>query len=137
MRTILVHRDGKTTRAEHVDPAWLEEGSGVFSGSTWRRRPPRMRACSRDPFQFHELAIEDALAEVHHPKIESYDGYLYVILHGIDFQASQHEFATHDTDFFVGPNYLVTVHDGTSRSIPEMQALCERNSRTMGEGPWP
>ena len=51
-------------------------------------------------------------AELHYPKVESYGGYLYMILHGIDFQAGQHHFATHDTDFFLGANYLVTVHDG-------------------------
>jgi len=27
-----------------------------------------------DTFNFHELAVEDALAEVHHPKLEAYDG---------------------------------------------------------------
>ena len=49
-----------------------------------------------------------------------YDGYLYLILHGIDFRPAQHRFATHDTDFFLGPNYLVTVHDGQTRTIQEM-----------------
>src|SRR6185436_5293832 len=49
--------------------------------------------------------------------------YLYVILHGIDFQASQHEFATRDVDFFLGANYLVTVHDGGSRSITQLNEL--------------
>ena len=39
------------------------------------------------------------------PKMEAYDGYLYVIVgHGRSQDA--------DVDFFVGPNYLVTVHDG-------------------------
>ena len=135
MVTILIYRDGKTTRAESVDPAWLEEGSGVFLWADLAAPTPEESRLLADTFKFHELAVEDALAEVHHPKLEAYDGYLYVILHGIDFQASQHEFATHDADFFAGPNYLVTVTDGTSRTIPEMQALCDRNSRTMGEGP--
>ena len=30
-------------------------------------------------------------------------------------------FATHDVDFFLGRNYLVTVHDGHSRSIDELR----------------
>ena len=86
-------------------------------------------------FGFHDLAIEDAMADAHHPKLEVYDGYLYVILHGIDFTASAHEFATHDADFFAGANYLVTVTDGKSRSIPETRAACQRNPRIMAEGP--
>ena len=57
------------------------------------------------------------------------------ILHGIDFRAGEHGFATHDIDFFLGPNYLVTVHDGTSRSIVELRDHCPRNAKILGEGP--
>ncbi|MCA1585762.1 MAG: magnesium transporter CorA family protein, partial [Acidobacteria bacterium] len=60
---------------------------------------------------------------------------LYVVLHGINFQAEQHVFDTHDTDFFVGPNYLVTVHDGQRRSIREVAAVCSRNAFVLADGP--
>ena len=40
--------------------------------------------------------MEDARAELHYPKIEAYDGYLYAILHGIAFSSEESEFATHD-----------------------------------------
>ncbi len=135
MVTTLVYRDGRSSKADAIDPAWLEEGSDVGVWVDLAAPTPEEVRLLSEPFKFHELAIEDAMQESHHPKIESYDGYLYVILHGIDFRASQHEFATHDADFFVGPNYLVTVTDGTSRTIPETQALCERNPRLMAEGP--
>jgi magnesium transporter len=88
-----------------------------------------------DVFHFHELSVEDALSDLHHPKLEMYEGYLYLILHGIDFEASQHRFATHDTDFFLGPNYLVTVHDGSRRSIEAVRGQCTRNQQILGEGP--
>jgi len=88
-----------------------------------------------DTFAFHPLSVEDAAAEVHYPKIEAYDGYLYVILHGIDFRAGGRGFATHDVDFFLGPAYLVTVHDGHSRSIADLKDSLERNAKLMSEGP--
>ena len=88
-----------------------------------------------DTFAFHPLSVEDALATIHHPKVEAYDGYLYLILHAIAFQDGEKCFATHDVDFFLGPTYLVTVHDGSSRCIAELQENTERNSRIMGEGP--
>ena len=81
-----------------------------------------------DIFHFHELAVEDALAALHHPKVESYGDYLYLILHGIDFRAKEHEFRTQDVDFFVGERYLVTVHPGVSRSIGRIGEVCTRNS---------
>jgi magnesium transporter len=135
MVTILVHHDGRMARADEIDPAWLAEGSAATVWVDLAAPTPAEARLLTDVFGFHELAVEDAMQESHHPKLEAYDSYLYVILHGIDFEASQHEFATHDADFFAGPNYLVTVTDGTSRTIPETQAICERNSRIMAEGP--
>jgi len=88
-----------------------------------------------DTFRFHPLSVEDARADIHSPKIEAYDGYLYAILHGIDFKPGQPGFATHDVDFFIGPHYLVTVHDGRSRSIAELQENVARNPKILGEGP--
>jgi magnesium transporter len=88
-----------------------------------------------DTFRFHPLSVEDAMAELNYPKIEPYDGYLYVILHGIDFHAGEKGFATHDTDFFLGPNYLVTVHDGHSRSIASLKETVTRSAKVMSEGP--
>ena len=88
-----------------------------------------------DVFHFHELAVEDAIAESHHPKVEAYDGYLYVILHGIDFRAREHRFHTLDVDFFLGPTYLVTVRKHVSRSFNKLQDVCTRDNRLLGEGP--
>ena len=84
--------------------------SGPISATSIR---PRLGASCRTTFRFHELSVEDAVGSSHHPKVEPYDGYLYLILHGIDWNATQQGgFTTHDIDFFIGPNYLVTVHNG-------------------------
>lgn len=88
-----------------------------------------------DTFHFHKLSVEDAMSARQYPKAEAYDGYLYVILHGIHYQKGDHCFATHDVDFFVGPNYLVTVHDGDSASINELREHATRNPRILSEGP--
>ena len=88
-----------------------------------------------DVFHFHELAVDDAVSALQFPKVESYGDYLYVILHRIDFAAPEHCFQTHDVDFFLGPNYLVTIHTGDSRSIEQISAICSRNSMALGEGP--
>lgn len=85
-------------------------------------------------FQFHPLSIEDALSAIHHPKIELFPQYLYLILHGIDLQHGKHGFATRDVDFFVGCTSLVTVHNGHSRSVAAVRELSSRHSRVLGEG---
>jgi magnesium transporter len=47
----------------------------------------------------------------------------------------EHWFATLDVDFFLGENYLVTVHDGRSRSIQKLKDLCQQHARILAEGP--
>jgi magnesium transporter len=133
--TIFVHRAGHTERIGSIDPAWLEKDSGVGLWVDLAAPTPEDFRILDEVFHFHPLAIEDAVATVHHPKIEAYDGYLYLILHGIDYRKSQTAFATHDTDFFIGPNYLVTVHDGQTRSVAAIHDVCERNDQVLGEGP--
>jgi len=88
-----------------------------------------------DTFHFHALAVEDAMSALQYPKAEAYDGFLYVVLHGIDFQQSGACFRTHDIDFFLGPTYVVTVHDGTSRTMAELREHCPRNPKLLGDGP--
>jgi magnesium transporter len=133
--TILLHRDGQTEPATSIDRAWLNPSSGTFLWVDLAAPSIPESLILSNTFAFHPLSVEDAMAPVEYPKAEAYDGYLYVVLHGIDFRASEHGFATHDTDFFLGPTYLVTVHDGSSRSIGELRDHCPRNSKILGEGP--
>lgn len=135
MITAYLHQNGSTQRVERVDPAWLSAGTEVSVWVDFNNPTEEEAKLLGDVFRFHELAIEDAISEIHHPKVESYGDYLYVVLHGIDFRAREHLFRTQDVDFFLGPRYLVTVHPGISRSIGKVNELCLRNSRLLGEGP--
>ena len=135
--TVFVHVDGQTRAVDAIDPAWLAPGSGVILWADLGNvDPAETRRTLSETFRFHELSVEDAVSSSHHPKVEPYDGYLYLILHGIDWNATQQGgFTTHDIDFFIGPNYLVTVHNGTSRSIASVQGICPRNGFVLGGGP--
>ena len=135
MVTIFVHRNGKTEQVPSLDRAWLDPASGVFVWVDLGALSVPESLILSDTFGFHPLSVEDAMSEVHFPKIEAYDGYLYLILHGIDFHTGDKGFATHDVDFFVGPNYLVTVHDGHSRSIRDIQENVSRRVQVLIEGP--
>ena len=137
MLTVFVHADGQTRSADAIDPVWLAPDSGVIVWADLGNvDPAATRRILSETFRFHELSVEDAVGSSHHPKVEPYDGYLYLILHGIDWNATQQGgFTTHDIDFFIGPNYLVTVHNGTSRSIASVQGICPRNGFVLGGGP--
>jgi magnesium transporter len=137
MITVFVHRNGQTRCVPALDPAVLDPAGDAKVWVDLADPTDEEFKVLTEVFHFHPLAVEDAVAKLHHPKIESYDGYLYLILHGIDYQRSRAEdsFVTHDTDFFLGPNYLVTVHDGKTRSISGVQEACGRNDLILGEGP--
>jgi magnesium transporter len=135
MTTVLVHRGGVTRRVEAVDPAWLApDAPETFWVDILQPGEPERRLLL-DVFHFHELAVEDALAEVHHPKIEPYDGFLYLILHGIETARRQKGVATRDIDFFLGRNFLVSVHHAASRSIEAELEVCARHQHVLAEGP--
>jgi magnesium transporter len=133
--SVYVHANGETKTADRVDRAWLDPASGAILWVDLSQPTAEDGRILSDLFRFHPLSVEDALSAIHHPKVEAYDGYLYLILHGIDFQRRRHKFDTHDIDFFVGRNYLVTVHDGRSRSIHKIKELCPKHENILREGP--
>lgn len=135
MITIYKSLGGPTESVASVDPAWLKPDSGVWVWVDLDRPTTDEARILTDVFHFHELAVEDALGAAHHPKVESYGDYLYLILHGIDFSASEHRFTTRDIDFFLGAQFLVTVHPGVSRSIGKINGMCSRNDRVLADGP--
>ena len=135
MVTIYVSNGRETRVADEIEPLWLEPKSGYFVWVDLECPTEEEARILSAPFRFHELAIEDALKEIQTPKIESYGDYLYLILHGIDFSAAQHVFATHEVDIFLGEQFLVTVHDEFSRSVARLLEVCPRNDLVLAEGP--
>ena len=135
MISVYVHRSGRTECVEQVEPAWLDPSAGV---TVWMDvvtpTEDDFRILS-DVFRFHPLSVEDARSALQYPKIEPYPGYLYLVLHGIDLKRGQTQFATRDIDFFLGRTFLVTVHDGESRSIGRLREVCDRHERVLIEGP--
>src|SRR5688572_17359532 len=68
-------------------------------------------------FNFHPLAVEDCWHEPQAPKADDYGNYLFMVVHGVRYDAATEAFTTHELNIFLGPNYLVTFHLVQSRSI--------------------
>ena len=131
-----MRRNGALQRAERVEPEWLDPSSGTTLWVDLAAPTDDEARILADVFHFHPLSIDDARSSIQFPKAEPYPGYLYVVLHGIDISKSrQRAFATRDIDFFIGPHFLVTVHDGKSTSIAHLRELCDRHDRLLAEGP--
>ncbi len=134
MITYYVHRDGRSATVDAIEPGWLAPDSTAIVWADVSRPGPADADELQRVFDFHPLSLEHALEATQYPKVEPYGHYLYVVLHGIDFKQEEHAFETADVDFFLGRNFLVTVHDGGRRSVAEVAELCGRTDIALREG---
>ncbi|MBW2980380.1 magnesium/cobalt transporter CorA [Candidatus Woesearchaeota archaeon] len=72
-------------------------------------------------FGFHPLSIEDCKSFTPIPKIDEFDDYVFLIFHRVVYDKVKEDIAAKQIDFFLGKNYLVSLHEGTSSSIDKMQ----------------
>jgi magnesium transporter len=97
---------------------------------------PVCEAIMRQAFDFHPLAVEDALQESHVPKVNDWETYLYIVLHeAAPFQEGQLELAVIELDLFVGSTYLVTHHLQPVGAVDRVWSICQRDERHLKKGP--
>ena len=77
-------------------------------------------------FRFHVLAIEDCIHSRSFPKIDVFEDYLFLVVHGILLDREKHDFANSPVNIFLGRNYLVTHHPQPVRSILSTKALLSK-----------
>ena len=65
----------------------------------------------------HPLAIQDAQRDRHPPKVEEFDTFTFLLYRGFDRFGDDLDVNHIQVAFFVGKNYLVTYHSGTSIGI--------------------
>lgn len=86
------------------------------------------------PFGVHPLVIEDMVQHVHRPKLDNYGEYFYVVVHSARWEKSAQRPSLREVDMVVSERWIVTCHDGATRSIvaaaetlprrPELLAKC-------------
>ncbi len=89
-------------------------------------------------FGFHPLAIDDALAERHVPKVDDWGDYLYIVLDTISLAGDNGAgwiTETEELDVFIGRNFLVTHHDMQIPALDEVWSSTLRDPRNLGDGP--
>jgi magnesium transporter len=88
-------------------------------------------------FAFHPLAVEDALNPSSRVKIDEYPSFLFAIVRGVRLRSDTedpYDTETFNMSFFLGHNYLVTVHAGHSTAIPNVAERIERHPELLGRG---
>ncbi|HEY7363534.1 MAG TPA: magnesium/cobalt transporter CorA [Methylomirabilota bacterium] len=85
-------------------------------------------------FGLHDLAIEDALRAHQRPKLELYDGSLFVVLRTVRMEPGR-QLETGETHIFVGSRYIISVRHGSSLSYSAVRTRCEANPGLLALGP--
>lgn len=88
-------------------------------------------------FHFHPLAIEDVLNPNTRVKLEEYDGFLFTVVRGVAFDErtdDPFDLRTFNLYFFLGQNYLVTVHAGPSHPCTEVTEQLARQPELLCRG---
>jgi magnesium transporter len=96
-----------------------------------------LRAAQRE-FGLHDLAIEDAHLAHQRPKLEQYEGSLFVVVRTAQQTSNdQGQLAVDfgETHIFLGEGYLVSVRHGTERAHTDLRARCEANPTLLAKGP--
>jgi magnesium transporter len=88
-------------------------------------------------FNFHPLAIDDALQETHTPKIDDWDDYIYIVLNVMNYKREHGIFESEidELDIFLGKNFVVTFHDQLISAVEDVWSACQRDTRHLHDGP--
>jgi len=95
-------------------------------------------AVLKDLFHFHPLAIEEAVNPESRVKLEEFDRYVLLIVRTVAFlEATEdpYDLDTVNISFFLGKNFLVTVHGADTNPVDAMEELLERKPELVAHGP--
>lgn len=92
----------------------------------------------KEKFDFHELLLEDCMTEHQRSKVDDYDDYCFIVLHLPRYKKELYRLDSEEIDIFIGPNYLITIHEGELKPLVALSRMCqmkeEARENFMGEG---
>jgi magnesium transporter len=86
----------------------------------------------RREFDLHPLAVEDAHKGHQRPKIEEYGDSLFVVMHLVELVGDELEVG--EVAIFAGPNYVLSVRNGSTHSFLGVRERCEREPHLLRQG---
>lgn len=79
----------------------------------------------KEKFKFHPLDLKDCLSPAQRPKFDRHPEYLFMILLFPVYNRETREIESSEIDFFIGPDYLITVDDGRLPPLVDFFNLCQ------------
>ncbi|MFA5808931.1 MAG: magnesium/cobalt transporter CorA [Thermoleophilia bacterium] len=118
--------------------ALVDKGEGlVWLDIAGPLKQEDLELLARPPFNFHELALEDASKpDGQRAKVEPYDDYFFLVMHAISSDPGGEglKLKWKEIDLFVGKNFVVSVHRGDLSEIDQVWKDADTRARIMGCG---
>jgi magnesium transporter len=115
-------------------PAGLKNPSGILWVDFGGEDPEPSEDILLHTFEFHPLAVDDALHETHVPKVDDWDRYLYIAMHAISFSSGEEDIEGIELDIFLGENYIVTHHDLPIQALNRVWEASIKDARYFKRG---
>jgi magnesium transporter len=119
-----------------LEPRRAEPVEVQAEGLTWVHldRPDEASVVAlAERFGWHELDVEDVLSKRQRPKIDEYPEYLFGVLHFPVYDKSIQRLNAAELDFFLGPDYLVTLPTVELLPVTRLFHRCEEDERLREE----
>ncbi|MGH3510332.1 MAG: magnesium and cobalt transport protein CorA [Nocardioidaceae bacterium] len=86
-------------------------------------------------FKLHPLAVEDALLAHQRPKLERYEGSLFLVLKTLWYVDAEDAVETGEINLFVGTDFVVSVRHGKGIELHNARLDLEKNAAVLDHGP--
>lgn len=88
-----------------------------------------------DEFGLHPLAVEDAVSAHQRPKLEVYEGSLFIALKTLGYRPGAAAVTTGEVMLFVGDGYVMTVRHGADSPLATLRRELEAQPELLRLGP--
>ena len=89
----------------------------------------------RSAFSLNELAVEDAAHAHQRPKIEDYDGSVFVVLRTATYDDEREAVEFGEIHLFLGPGYAIAVRHGEASELRAARARLQERPDLLCQGP--
>jgi magnesium transporter len=128
--------DGKIESHTSADDVKKAHAAGRRMWVDLEERTPDTERLLLDTFKIHPLIVEDIWLDRSVPKIDEFDDYLYVIVHGVRRGSSPTKVELYVLDIVIGRTFVITQHRDPIAAEAARDMLI-RAPRLLEEGtPW-
>jgi magnesium transporter len=135
MRGYVLESDGTVRETEDLADIRAARASNKPLWLDLEQHTDEANALLLDTFHLHPLTVEDLWGTRALPKVEGFDDYLFVLVHGVRREGDPPRIHVVELDIVIGSSFVITHHDQPSRSVEAVRHELSCSSKLLKRGP--